>query len=194
MMNEFILPNNEGQILRIDQNLIGRIEDMPYYSSPAIQFVYESTASLSLGSYTWDDGPSSLTPDRPIAENVIYYIRGITLSADIDELDYSASITTTPQFYTYKDSDSRTVLFREPIIMAKYFDQFPYRFIWQAGKVDDQLFAGFTGVLVQVPSLIGKATITLKAIISAQEIIDDDFINLLKAKFARSEGVRGIDR
>lgn len=163
--------------------LVGRIEDLPYYTSPPIQFVYESTANLAVGAYTWNDAPSVLTPNRPILENALYYFRNITLAADIEEQDFTANIATEVQFSTFRVSDSRAILFREPINMNKFYQQFDYRLVWQTHRVDDQLLAAFVGSLVQGPGLIGKNSITLKAVISAQEIGDEQFVKLVREHY-----------
>jgi hypothetical protein len=167
----------------IDSRLvIPRIEDLPYWSSPPIQFVYESTANLIAGSYYWNDIPSPMSPVRPLIDNAVYFFRSISLIAEIDEVDFESNITSAPQFYTYTTSDAKTVLFREPIVMNKYYQQFDYRLVWSRAKGDNQLLGGFTGTILQGPTLIGKTSITLKAIISAQEIVDENFNELLRQK------------
>lgn len=162
---------------------IGRAEDLPYYESPPIQFVYESTATLILGNYVWADGPTTLIPDRPIRENALYFFRNISLAADVSELDFTSAIVTTPQFFTYRESDQDVVLFREPIEMNKFYEQFTYRLWWQTRRGDDQLKAGFTGQLIQTAALIGKDDITLKAVISAQEVVDENFIEVFTSRY-----------
>lgn len=164
---------------------IPRAEDLPYWTSPPIQFVFESTANLALGSYTWADTPAAFTPQRPILINAVYYFRSITLTADCAEFDYTTNIVTTPAFYTFLESYSDAVLFREPILMNKFYDQFTYRFFWQSYRSDDILKGGFVGSLLQGPGLVGKSSITLKAIISAQEIVDENFCNLFKANYPK---------
>lgn len=167
---------------------VPRAEDLPYWSSPPIQFVYESTATLALGTYTWTDTPSALTPDRPILNNALYFFRSISLVADVSELDFQLSISTTPQFQTYLVGDSRAPHFREPILMNKYYDQFAYRLWWMSAQgEDDQLLGTFRGVITQTANLIGKTSITLKAIISAQEVVDEHYVNLFKECYPGSE-------
>jgi hypothetical protein len=162
---------------------IPRLEDLPYWTSPPIQFVYESEASLTAGSYEWSDAASPLTPDRPILTNALYYFRNISLAADIAELDYTGAIVTTPQFFTFLKSDAKSVLFREGITMNKFFENFDYRLVWSTQSGQEQLFAAFRGALLQTPALLGKSSITLKAIISAQEIIDDNYVRSFKAQY-----------
>lgn len=161
---------------------VPRLEDLPYATSPPIQFTYQSTANLNLGSYTWVDNPSALTPNRPILSNALYFFRTITLAADIEELDFESNITTTPDFYTYLESGAQAPLFREPIHMVKFLEDFTYKFLWKRNQDNNRLYAGFRGVINQGVALIGKASITLTAIISAQEIVDENFIKLFVTK------------
>jgi hypothetical protein len=162
---------------------VPRAEDLPYNTSPPIQFVYESTANLSIGYYTWNDTPSVLSTIRPILNNALYYFRSITLTADIEQLDFTSNISVSPKFYMFKESDNNAVLFREPVTMNTFYQNFDYRFFWQSHRGNDQLRAAFIGSLTQGASLIGKSSITLKAIISAQEIVDDEFIELFKLNY-----------
>lgn len=171
---------------------IPRLEDLPYVSSPPIQFVYQSTAALALGLYVWNDPPQVLTPNRPILTNAIYFFRNVTLAADISPIDFSAAIVTTPQFYMFRQGDARAVLFREPLQMPMFLDQFDYRLCWLSQQQNDQLFAAFRGSLVQTPNLIGKTSITLKAIITAQEIADKNYVESFKSAYphVNTEGVQ----
>jgi hypothetical protein len=166
----------------IETLAIPRVEDLPYWNSPPIQFVYESETPLSLGTYQWNDRPMPLTPNRPILDNALYFFRNITLSADISQLDYEAAILTTPQFNAYLSGDSKTILFREPITVNRYLDQFDYRMFWMPRRGGETLLGGFRGELIQIPALIGKVNITLKAVISAQEIVNEDYIDLFTHK------------
>lgn len=173
---------------------IPRAEDLPYWQSPPIQFVYESTANLALGAYTWADVPTAFTPQRPILINALYYFRNISLVADTAEFDFSSNIVTTPNFYTFLESYSDAVLFREPVQMNKFYDQFTFRFFWQSYRSDDIIKGAFRGSLIQGPGLVGKNAVTLKAIISAQEIVDEHYIQLFKSNYPKPpENVRAED-
>lgn len=172
----------------MNQLHVPRLEDLPYWSSPPIQFVYEQTANLLAGYFQWTATPTALTPDRPILDNALYFFRSISLAADITELDFEAAITTTPQFFTYLTGDSKAVLFREPIIMNKFYQQFDYRITFSRAKGGNQLLAAFSGILLQTANLVGKTSVTLKAIISAQEIVDDSFIKDFRDKSYPPEG------
>jgi hypothetical protein len=159
---------------------VPRIEDLPYWTSPPIQFVFESTATLAFGQYVFTGVAAASPVPRPLRSNVLYYFRNISLVADIDEGDFQSSISTTPVFQVYKQSENGLQLFREPIRMSTFFDQFDYRLVWQTQNDGDTLTASFFGTLTQIPALLGKASITLKAIIAAQEILDDRFTRMFR--------------
>lgn len=182
-----VLIRKVSKLLYNSQRHVGRIEDLPYITSPAIQFVYQSTASLDAGTYTWADSPSSLTPQRPVHGNFAYYFRTVNFSADVDVNDFTANIVTTPQFKTYLAGDSNTVLFREPVNMVDYLQNFTFKQVWFPSRFDDVVSAAFEGSMIQGPALIGKSSITLTAIISAQEIIDENFVKALKEGYPRQE-------
>lgn len=156
---------------------VPRAEDLPYWGSPPIQFVYESTALLSGGTYTWADSPSLISPVRPVRPNVLYFFRNVSLVADVEELDFTANIIVNPKFNVHLQSDSKAPLFREPLQMNKFYDQFDYRLWWSSQQADDKLYGTFAGTVNQGPTLIGKPSITLKAIITAQEVSDEYFVN-----------------
>jgi len=169
--------------MQLSMPIIPRLEDLPYSSSPPIEFVYRSSAAFLAGFYTWADVPSALTPNRPLMENVLYYFRSITFTADIEELDYTSCIVTMPAFQMYLKGTQKSILFREPIYMAKFFQNFDYRFVWLTQRAGEQLFASWTGVLNQNANLVGKTPISLTAVISAQEIVDDKFIRKFKKAY-----------
>lgn len=166
----------------INMLAVPRIEDLPYATSPPIQFVFESTATLAFGQYVFNGAQLASPVVRPLSSNIVYYFRNVTLTADIDENDFMGAIATSPVFQVYKQSEGNTQLFREPLRMNTFFRQFDYRLAWQTQIQGDILTGSFAGVLTQIPALLGKASITLKAIIAAQEIIDERFNRRFKEK------------
>lgn len=168
-----------------------RIEDLPYSTSPAIQFVYESTAYLSIGQYAWNDQPQLLTPNRPLINNALYFFRSLSLASNVSELDFTSAIVNTPKFYTFLLSDARAVLFREPVSMNKHYEIFDFRYAWRSQQADDKLLAAFTGLLDQTAALIGRNSITLKCSIAAQEITDEEFIKEFTREFGHSPEMPG---
>lgn len=166
---------------------VARIGDIPYYTSPPMQLVYQSTATLTAGVYLWDDDPGVLATQRNLVDNALYFIRNITLTADVESLDFETSVTTIPEFYMFRQSDGgvrRPIpLLREPILMPSFLKNFDYRLVFETKQGNDQVLGAFRGQLIQSPGLIGKNTITLTAQISVQEIVDKNYINLFKTAY-----------
>ena len=166
---------------KIPPILIPRLEDMPYYQSPPIQFVFSQTAPLEFGQYVFPIAKALFTPDRPILDNALYYFRTITCTADITELDYESAVdASTPfQFHCFEQSLSGSPRFREPILIAKFLENFDYRLLFLPRQEPNALLGSFQGTIIQTASLLGKEDITFKMVISAQEITDDGFVGMV---------------
>ena len=177
--------NTAANTTDINAIVIPRAEDLPYWTSPPIQFVYQQTAPLGLAQYTWTPTPGQLLFQRPLLHNALYFFRNITLTADVADLDFQSNVTTAtmPRFQMYLQSTGKTILFREDLQMPEFFQQFTYPFWWETARDEDQLFGSFNGILSQGFSLIGKTSVTLTAVISAQEVTDDKYINLFKSHY-----------
>lgn len=194
-LQSFILGPMASLIRGIKTLNVPRIEDLPYATSPPVQFVYQSTATLNLGSYTWADTPSAFTPNRPVRDNTLYFFRHLTFAADISELDFTANIVTAPAFQTYLKSQANVMLFREPVNMVSFLKNWDFRFFLESQQeasdnslTQDQILGTFRGSLLQGPGLVGKATITLSAIISAQEITQREYVTLFKKGYPKNGG------
>ena len=162
---------------------IPRIEDLPYYHSKPVEFIYQSTAPLIGGVYTWADGPTPLAALRPLQSNTLYYFRTVTMTANISQDDYTACINVLPGFQMFLKSQANQILFREPLYMGMYLQNFDYRFCFISSVENDQLNASFTGSLAQNTNLVGIPSITLTVVISAQEVTDDSFISYFTQKY-----------
>lgn len=171
---------------------VARIEDMPYSTSQPAQFVYQSTCSIGFtssgnagiaGNWIWDDTPSPMNPVRPLGENTLYFIRNITMTADVNQNHFPQSIVTAPRFYLYKESNLAAPILREPVIMPCFLENFDYRLATFTARSEDQLLGAWSGQLLQIADLTGKEEITLTITISAQEIIDENYIKLFKEGF-----------
>ncbi len=104
---------------------------------------------------------------------------------DIEQLDFTANLITAPQFFMFLRADSNAPLLREPLIMNSFYQQFDYRYTWKRQLTSNQLFCAFRGSLIQGATLLGKPSIDLKAIISAQEIVDEEFIDRFQKAYPK---------
>lgn len=193
-------PQAEEFIYGVKALNIPRAEDLPYKNSPPVQFVYESEATLSLGRFVWDDAPSELVPNRPIMPNALYYFRNVTLTADISGDDFTAALSQpvlngenqSPKFQMHLVSQALVPQFREPLVMNQFYQQFDYRLFWKSQQGNegqdgsDEMRASFRGAITQTPALIGLTSVTLKAVVAAQEIVDENFIELFETKYPKS--------
>jgi hypothetical protein len=167
---------NRTELLKGSLRPIPSETDIPYVTSPPIQFVFEQSTSLSAGIYTWTPTPADFVPVRPILNNALYFFRTITLSADTTDFDFTTNIVITPQFHVFTFANAGAVLYREAVQMTSFYNQFYFPLWWMSKEQEDRLQGAFSGTLTQGPGLIGKNTITLKGVISATEVTDFDYI------------------
>lgn len=173
---------------------VPRIEDLPYESSKATQFVYQSSCEVGFtssgaagiaGNWIWDDRPSPMSPVRHLGENTLYFIRNITFLADISQNDFPDAIVIAPRFRLYKQSSLEAMILREPLIMPSFLENFDYRIAVFTSDSLDELLGSFRGQLVQTAALTGVTDITLTCVLSAQEVIDDGFLKNFKKGYPK---------
>lgn len=180
----------------MNDNIIeGRLNDIPYRTSPPLLFVYTESAALLAGAYTWVNGvKSSFTPSRPINANSLYLFKTLDFACDVDQADFQGAVTTALSFSMYLQSDAGGPALREPVPLVKYFNTLPYilnilgtELLGEAyqnasgvspaqGFTFNRLMGDISGVVTQTPALIGKASITATLVFAAQEITDKNFI------------------
>ncbi len=179
-----------------DDIIEGRLNDIPYRTSPPLLFVYSNTAPLVAGMYTYPIGTKgAFTPSRPINPNSLYIFKTMDFAADVAEEDYLGAITTALNFSMYVQSDAGGPALREPIPLVKYLKTIPYvlnilgtEMLGQAypgsaavtptqGFEYNRLLGAIGGVLTQTAPLLGKQTLTLTVVFSVQEITDRNFIS-----------------
>lgn len=198
-----------------DNVIEGRLDDIPYRTSPPVLFVYQQSAPLSGGVYTFPTGiKAPFTPSRPINANSLYIFRTLDFACDIDQADFQSAIInfSTDAFYfsMYLQSDGGSPALREPVPLVKYFNIIPYvlnilgsQLLGEAyqnssgvtpnqGFFFNRLLGGISGILTQTPTLIGKDTITATIVFSVTEITDKnyikDFVDRSEAGIRKNKG------
>lgn len=188
----------------------GRLDDIPYWTSPPLIFTYRETAPVAAGAYTFLAGTKAVfTPSRPIRANALYVFKTLDFSFDIDQSDYMGAYTTLPLFSMYLQSDSAAPALREPIPLSKYFDTIPYVLNILGAELLEQAYPGQTaittqevsynrllgsveGVVAQTAALLGKASLTATIVFTVQEVVDEHFISEFKALAGgHGRGARG---
>lgn len=192
----------------MEDNVIeGRLNDIPYRTSPPLLFVYTETANLIAGVYLWPlGGKAAFTPSRPINANSLYIFRTMDFACDVDQADFQSSVSSALSFSMYLQSDAGGPALREPVPLVKYFNTLPYvlnilgtELLGEAyqnasgvspaqGFTFNRLMGDINGTITQTPALIGKASITATIVFTAQEITDRNFISDFVARSEASPG------
>lgn len=168
---------------------VARMEDMPYFNSPPIQFVYSQKAPLTLGTYPFVLTKSALRNTVQLTDNSLIYIRDISFYADIPEQDYqfglklAAGNTDVPRFSLYMAGNAGVPVFRNPIELGKYFREQSYRKIIMPKFTPNNLLGAIQGTIQQHGGLAGVAEINITVELYCQEIVDDAFIAALLKKY-----------
>lgn len=194
----------------MEDNVIeGRLNDIPYRTSPPLLFVYTESAALVAGSYNWPlGGKATFTPSRPITANSLYLFKTLDFACDVDQADFQSAITTALSFSMYLQSDGGSPALREPVPLVKYYNTLPYilnilgsELLGEAYQNSsgvspaqnfsfNRLMGDINGALLQTPALIGKGSITATIVLTAQEISDRNFISdfVDRSESARMKG------
>jgi len=184
--------------------LEGRLIDIPYRTSPPLIMVFQQTANLIAGVYTFPAGLKSVfTPSRPINPNSLYIFQTMDFAVDVAEGDYLGAVSAAMNFSMYVQSDASPAL-REPIPLVKYLQRIPYilnilgsELLNESypgavsapqtqGFMYNRLLGNITGVVTQTAALIGKTSLTGTMVFSVQEITDHAFIKDFVARGHRN--------
>jgi len=170
-----------------------RVIDIPYWTSPPLQLIFQQAITVSIaGNYVWPVNKQTFTPNIDLNPDNLYLIQGFTFASDTSDDDYKEAITTMPRFQLYLEAEGAGPVLRQPIYLPMHLANYPYvRAVLPAGgssnthenTVANHFVGSFSGQLIQTPSLVGKPTITLTAILSVQEIGDAEYISAFKSQY-----------
>jgi len=166
---------------------IGRPDDAPLHDTVPVQLVYRKTIALLAGAYTWPGDRELITVQRPLIHNAVYILRNMSLTADVEETDYTAALTSVateiPKFMLYLEGTGDSPEFREEVSMPTFLKNYWYHKLIVPHQTPVAIKGSWRGKLNQIPALIGKASITLTAVITLQEVIDDRFAEILLQRY-----------
>lgn len=176
---------------------VARLEDLPYYTSPPIQFVHTQQGAINAGTYPFALTKVAVTNDIQVTDNTMIYIRDISFYADIKKEDYQlalkllAGTVDVPRLSLYFGGNAGVPILRNPIHLGDYFRAQPYRLLVMPKQTPNALTAAIQGTLQQHAGLAGIIEVNLTAEIYCQEISDDEFIKALLKKYPgiRDEGL-----
>ena len=173
------------------QEDIVRIEDLPYFFSPPMQFTFTQSASLTVGIYPFTGAAVEVGNNKNLTDNTLLYIKAVSFAADIPVLDYQQAIklaagtTDVPRFSMFLQSESRAPIFVDPIQLGDYIDDQEYKLLKMTKQDPDYLTAFFRGTLQQTAALAGIIEINLTMNVWVQAITDDNFIHGLRLKYPK---------
>lgn len=177
---------------------VARIEDLPYYTSPPIQFTYTQQAALTIGQYPFILTKAAMNNTVQLTDNSLIYIRDISFYADIDKQDYQEALKLAggtldvPELSLYMAGNAAVPIFRNPIFLGNYFREQSYRKLIMPKFTPNNLLASIQGTLQQHAALAGVNEINITVELFCQEIVDDNFIAGIVKEFPAigKEGMR----
>jgi len=171
--------------------LITRIEDLPYYFSPPLQFVFTQSATLTAGTYPFTAARAVITNEKDIQDNTIFFIKALSFSADIPVTDYqqalklAAGTVDIPRFSAFLEGDGNSPLFKDPIDLHDYFNDQEFKQVVHPKQFPNRFTGFFRGTLQQTAALAGITEVNLTVQMWVQEITDDNFIAGVRKKYPR---------
>jgi len=172
---------------------VARLEDLPYYSSPPIQFIHTQQGALALGTYPFVIAKVVMQNTIQLSDNSLIYIRNISFYADVPELDYqlalqlAAGTVNIPRLSIYFSGNASVPLLRNPIFLGNYFREQDYRILVRPKVTPNTIQAAIEGTLQQHGGLAGIGQINLTAEVYCQEIVDDNFVSAVTKKYPAIE-------
>lgn len=172
-------------------NHIPRVGDLPYWSSPPMQFSFTEVATLTLGEYPFEAERTVMTNTKNLNNSTLIYFYDMSFSADIPLLDYQNALQLAsgdneiPQFSMFMQSDRNAPVLQDPILCQDYFNGQDYQLLIEPKQTPNKLNAFFRGKLKQTAALAGISKINLTFTFYAQQITDDNFIQSFKQGYPR---------
>jgi hypothetical protein len=170
------------------------------HGSSPLACVFRVNAKLINTKYVWTfNNKVEAFPLVDIQKEFLYYIYGVSFSADISLLDYQASLeiedistntprqpdaNTIPTFNLYLKSENSGSILRQPFAIPTYYSDVDYRFFKKpktasgTGSTTSGGLAGLTGE--QINSLQGSFNGTL---IQTPNLVGKQSINLIATIF-----------
>lgn len=177
---------------------VPRIGDIPYWSSPPMQFSFTEQVELSAGTYPMLAGRTPMINVKNLNESTLIYFYDMTFSVDIPQLDYQQALqlaaggTDIPNFNMFFQDNRNAPALQDPILLQNYFNAQEYRLLLEPKQTPNTLNAFFRGTLQQTAALAGVQFVNLTFTFFAQQIIDDSFIQQFKQGYPRSKANGGI--
>jgi len=155
---------------------------MPVYQIPQ-QSRYIPTSTIftatfnnpTIGRYDFNVAGNQNILVEQLKPNVVYLIEKYSIGGNISELDYLGSIVDFP-LLTIKRSVSSQIVYQKPIPLTNYADGLDCSVFIHSDKQNDFLTLSLSGVLTQLPSMVGINEVKLHVSFSLYAI-DSSYYN-----------------
>lgn len=105
----------------------------------------------------------------------VYLIERVSVGGNIPEEDFFGSIVDFPRL-TFRKSIRTEIIYREPLPISRYMDGLECSAWTKSDKGDDDLTLSMSGSCIQLPSMIGVASLKLNVSLSIYGIEDQSFV------------------
>lgn len=112
----------------------------------------------------------------------IYWIRTITVGGNISEQDYLGAIVTFPQLTVRRQSNPNQGVLRFPIPLNKYINAADCNTWIVNDNLRDNLTLSLGGTFIQLPSMIGVATLRINVALTIYGFNDQKFAAAFRGK------------
>jgi len=173
----------------MNEELIARIEDLPYWTSPPIQVTYTQQATLTLGQYPFTDVKTAMGFNVNVTDNSLWYIRALSFSADIPEVDYQQALqlaggtNAIPVFQMFFSGQAHVPMLRNAIQLNQYFRDLDFKQLVMPKILPNILKGNIFGTLQQTAALAGINVVNATVEVYIQEITDDAFIKAVTKNY-----------
>jgi hypothetical protein len=173
-----------------EMDIINKIDELPYNTSPPIQFTYAQSAALTLGQYPFLAAVKNVMGyNGNITSNALYYLRNLSFACDIPELDYQQALklaggtVNIPRFNMFFSKDAHSPIIPNALQLNQFFDGIDFKQTFSPRVLPNDLKGNITGTLQQTANLAGVNEINATVELFFQEITDDNFIAHFRKRY-----------
>jgi len=129
----------------------------------------------TIGAYDFTNTPANTGVIALVTKpNFVYFVDRFSIGGNITEQQFLESITTFPQLKVYRRFQQSNI-YRNLIPVTNYIDNGELSNFFISNLNNDQLLFNFSGVLRQLPSMVGLVTARIQVSMNIWEIDDQYF-------------------
>lgn len=121
------------------------------------------------GRYDFNVAANQNVAIQELEPNTVYLIERMSVGGSISEGDFLGSIVTFPSL-VIKRSISNMIVYKKPFPIVNYADGIETAAFIHSDKGGDNLTVSFSGLLLQLPSMVGLADVKIQVSLSIYAI------------------------